>query len=75
MPTNSPMPFVFKVAKSLCEEIDRYCAKSGDYRSRGEFDRAAFEEFLDNVKHVRLPILLEQRRVLEASRGDAFRGV
>ena len=75
MPMNSPVPFVFKVEKSLCDEIDRYCAESGDYRSRGEFGRAAFAEFLGYVRRVRLPILQEQRRVLEASRGDAFRGV
>lgn len=75
MPMNSPVPFVFKVERSLCDEIDRYCEESGDFRSRGEFGRAAFAEFLDYVKRVRLPILLEQRRVLDASLGDAFRGV
>ena len=74
MPMNSPVPFVFKVEKNLCEEIDRYCEESGDYRSRGEFGRAAFEGFLDYVKRVRLPIVRDQKRVLEASLGDAFRG-
>ena len=75
MSMNSPVPFVFKVERSLCDEIDRYCEESGDYRSRGEFGRAAFEEFLDYVKRVRLPILQEQKRALETSRGDVFRGV
>lgn len=71
----SPVPFVFRVEKSICDEIDRYCAETGDYRSRAEFGRAAFAEFLDYVKRVRLPILREHKRALETSLGDAFHGV
>ena len=62
-----PVPFVFKVEKRLCEEIDRYCAESGDYRSRAEFGRAAFEGFLRYAKNVRLPMVNEQKRQLEAA--------
>ena len=64
MPMNSPVPFVFKVEKSLCEEIDRYCAESGDYRSRGEFGRAAFEAWLTHVTKKRLPIALAKKNEL-----------
>jgi len=71
----SPVPFVFRVEKSICDEIDRYCAETGEYRSRAEFGRAAFAEFLDYVRRVRLPILQERRRMLEASLDKEFRKV
>lgn len=63
----SPVPFVFKVERSLCDEIDRYCQESGDYRSRGEFGRAAFEAWLKYVKEVRKPILDKYNKELEDS--------
>lgn len=53
----SPVPFVFRVEKSICDEIDRYCAETGEYRSRAEFGRAAFDAFLDYSKKVKLPVL------------------
>ena len=52
----SPIPFVFRVEKRVCDEIDRYCAETGEYRSCAEFARAASDAFLQYSKEVKLPL-------------------